>query len=284
MSSPARRWAKRLVSAPVLGPIALTAVRARRVLPAASRPLMRAVPWLFTSKELTNFTYHLEERNVRYLAALISDVVGAPVETIEGYISELQTDEALRTHIASVRRSAFQKRTSGRSMPYGRRLGWYALARAIKPRVVVETGVDKGLGGCVVVAALNRNRAEGFEGKYFGTDINPEAGYLLRGDYARNAVVLYGDSKASLGALEETVDLFVNDSDHSAAYEADEYRVVAPKLARRAVIIGDNAHATDELLRFSLESGRRFLYFQEEPRNHWYRGAGLGVSFVRENS
>ena len=37
-------------------------------------------------------------------------------------------------------------------MGYGRRLGWYALVRALKPRTVVETGADKGLGSCVLAA------------------------------------------------------------------------------------------------------------------------------------
>jgi hypothetical protein len=91
--------------------------------------------------------------------------------------------------------------------------------------------------------------------------------------------ILYGDSIDSLTALDVTVDVFVNDSDHSAEYEGREYRVIASKLSERAVIIADNAHVTDELLKFSRETGRQFLFFREEPANHWYLGAGIGLSF-----
>jgi hypothetical protein len=73
--------------------------------------------------------------------------------------------------------------------------------------------------------------------------------------------------------------LFINDSDHSAEYEGREYRVIAPKLSAQAIIVGDNAHVTDELMKFSREIDRQFLFLREEPVNHWYLGAGIGRSF-----
>jgi predicted O-methyltransferase YrrM len=162
---------------------------------------------------------------------------------------------------------------------YGRRAGWYAMVRAKKPRFVVETGVDKGLGTCVLAAAMLRNAAEGQEGTVVGTDINPQAGFLLRAPYDRVARILYGDSIESLRTLDSKIDLFINDSDHSAQYEAREYDVVAPRLAPGAVLLGDNAHSTDSLQRFAVATGRRFLFFKEEPERHWYPGAGIGVAF-----
>src|SRR5207248_9880418 len=54
---------------------------------------------------------------------------------------------------------------------YGRRLGWYALTRATKPRVLVETGVDRGLGTAVLAAAMLRNAQEGAPGLVYATDI-----------------------------------------------------------------------------------------------------------------
>ena len=99
------------------------------------------------------------------------------------YIQEIEDDDDLMGTIAAG--VSKQRRGANAEMPYWRRLGWYALVRALKPRFVVETGVDKGLGACVLTAALRRNVADGSEGRYIGTDINPEAGYLLRGEYAR---------------------------------------------------------------------------------------------------
>ena len=164
---------------------------------------------------------------------------------------------------------------------FARRVGWYALARALRPKTIIETGVDKGLGACVLTAALKRNNEEGYEGRYYGIDINPKAGYLLSGDYANYGCILYGDSIEVLNKFNGNIDLFINDSDHSENYEANEYKTIADKLSKSAVILGDNSHCTDKLLEFSLEQNRQFVFFQETPKDHWYPGAGIGISFVR---
>ena len=114
-----------------------------------------------------------------------------------------------------------------------------------------------------------------------GTDINPLAGYLLSGDYANYGSILYGDSIESLKKFDDEIDLFINDSDHSEEYEAGEYKTIANMLSQHAVILGDNSHYTDKLLEFSLETNRHFVFFQEKPKNHWYPGAGIGISFNR---
>src|SRR6185369_8163033 len=145
---------------------------------------------------------------------------------------------------------------------YSRRLGWYALVRAIKPKIVVETGVDQGLGACVLTAALMKNHQEGYAGYYYGTELNLTAGYLLHGAYKQFGTILYGDSLASLEHLQETINIFINDSDHAPAYESREYEVIKDKLDDRAILLGDNAHVTDRLFQFARATGRQFIYFQ----------------------
>jgi len=79
--------------------------------------------------------------------------------------------------------------------------------------------------------------------------------------------------------------LFINDSDHSADYEYHEYLTIAANLTPNAIILGDNSHISDSLRRFSEERKRNFLVFREKPKDHWYPGAGIGISFgqgVRE--
>jgi hypothetical protein len=77
--------------------------------------------------------------------------------------------------------------------------------------------VDQGMGAVVLCAALKRNAAD-YTGRYFGTDINPVAGYFLSGEYASCGKILYGDSLKSHETLDK-IDVFINDSDHSAEYE-----------------------------------------------------------------
>jgi hypothetical protein len=127
-----------------------------------------------------------------------------------------------------------------------------------------------------------RNGEEGSPGYYYGTDINPKAGYLLSTPYTKFGKILYGDSIESLQKLQDGIDVFINDSDHSAEYEQREYETVKAKLSPSAIILGDNAHTNDKLLKFSLATGRQFVFFQEKPLHHWYPGAGIGIAFSRD--
>lgn len=235
--------------------------------------------WLFTSRETSNFTYDLTARNRAHLAGMIAMVLKRPQSEVVGYIDELLADEDIRATVIGRAQALGRQGGLDPTAMFGRRIGWYAIVRAMKPQVVIETGVEKGLGATVLCAALLRNQKEGRTGRYFGTDIDRAAGMLLAEPYKAMGEILYGDSLASLEALDVEIDLFINDSDHSSDYEAAEYRLVAPKLSERAVIIADNAHVTDELYLFAQSTGRQFLFFREEPANHWYLGAGIGLSF-----
>lgn len=235
--------------------------------------------WLVRSREYTNFTYDLTDLNKEYLASFVATVTGADRDTALRYIQELEADEGLIAHIDTLTQSSGERSFADLGARYGKRLGWYAIARIVKPRVVVETGVEKGLGACVLTAALLRNKDEGFPGYYYGTDIQPRAGYLLQGKYADVGRILYGDSLQSLENLEASLDLFINDSDHSSEYERREYEAIRNKLTEGAIIIGDNAHETRNLLDFAVQTNRAFLFFSEKPRRHWYPGGGIGVAF-----
>lgn len=100
-------------------------------------------------------------------------------------------------------------------------------------------------------------------------------------EYAETGKVMYGDSITRLKDFSEPIDIFVNDSDHSATYEAEEYLVVHDKLAPESLIIGDNSHASDSLLQRARRNALEFLLFREEPVGHWYQGGGIGVAFSK---
>jgi len=257
------------------------AKRASLGLPRAGETLRAVMRWLLVSREDTNYTYDLTPQNRLHLAHLLAVVTGCPVTEIKGYMAELDGDDALRAHIAANfdAQTPVARAISDRYARYGRRMGWYALVRICKPKLLVETGVDKGLGSVVLCAALLRNRAEGSAGRYLGTDIRPEAGALLTGPYAEVGRILYGDSIASLKTIADPIDLFINDSDHSADYEAREYETIAGRLSAEAVVIGDNAHVSDKLAAFAEATGRKFVFLREQPQDHFYPGAGIGLAY-----
>lgn len=235
--------------------------------------------FIFHSKEITNFTYDLTYLNKKYLLSFINVITKIDIKTLEKYLFEIENDNELLKHIENAIINSEFKNISDKTAKYGRRIGWYIFVRAMKPKVVVETGIDKGLGSCVLTSALMRNKAEGFEGYYYGTDINPDAGFLLKPPYSDYGKILYGDSINSLKKLDACIDLFINDSDHSSQYEYNEYLTIKEKLSDNFLIISDNAHCTDKLYNFANENGFKYLFFKEEPLNHWYPGAGIGAAF-----
>jgi predicted O-methyltransferase YrrM len=211
---------------------------------------------------------------------MISVITGVSRAAVLAYFEEIEGDQALKSTIQEARNQSAFKQFADQEVRFGRRLGWYAMMRICKPKVVIETGVDKGLGAVLLCAALLRNREEGFPGRYYGTDINPAAGYLLTGSYKEVGEILYGDSIESLTRFQEKIDLFINDSDHSTEYEYREYQTIRPLLKEDSVILSDNAECSDKLAQFALETGRHFLFFQEVPADHWYPGSGIGFYFT----
>jgi GT2 family glycosyltransferase/predicted O-methyltransferase YrrM/tetratricopeptide (TPR) repeat protein len=291
MTQALTNWVKTHSADPLLGPlidqlqqrdprlIAFLPQRLQLALGYVTRPIQDLLGWLGTSNETTNLTYDLTPANSRHLAWTLSLVTSTPLVTVQQFLTELDQDGILKSHIRQRTAESSPRLTADGEARYGRRLGWYALVRALKPKVVVETGVDKGLGTCVLAAALLKNRAEGHEGHLYATDIDPSAGFLFADPYAQVGKIMYGDSIATLQAMTEPIDLFIADSAHTAEYERGEYDIVRNRLSPHAVVISDNAHVTQELAHFAECTGRQFLYFQECPHAHFYPGAGMGIAF-----
>ena len=242
---------------------------------------IQIIKWAINSKEDTNFTYNISDTNILYLAHTISVVTETDYKTVLRYMEEAENDAELKDTIITATKDSPFGRYADLEVRFGRRLGWYAFVRVLKPKIVIETGVDKGLGSILICSALLKNKEEGFEGKYYGTDINLDAGYLLTGKYKEVGEILYGDSINTLSHFPKNIDIFINDSDHSADYEYQEYLAIKKIITDKTIILGDNSHCTNKLAIFSNETDRNFLFFQEVPKDHWYPGAGIGISFKK---
>lgn len=231
--------------------------------------------WLVKSREHSNYTYNLSPLNMEHLAWWISAVSGAGILDSRGWIGECLDDKLMQDHIVYLTRLANRSGLADLEVRVSRRVGWYALIRALEPSFVVETGTDKGLGSVVIQSALMRNG----HGSLLTVDINPESGYLLGGKYGENVKVVVGDSIATLTRLDRSVDLFIHDSDHSPEHEKAEYLAVEPHLNTNAVVLSDNSHVTNVLPLWAESRGWNFLHFQEQPVDHWYKGAGIGAAW-----
>jgi len=244
-----------------------------------SKGLEKLADWLVNSRELTNFTYKISDIGMTYFAQTVAMVTGASIEQTRIWLREPQENEELLEHLKTKHEGSELRVLADDEPLFARRLVWYALVRARKPKLVVETGVDKGLGAVLLCSAVKKNVEEGHRGYYVGTDINPQAGYLLDGVYADFGRVIYGDSIETLKQLPPGVEVFINDSDHSAEYEEREYGVIESKLTSNALVLGDNAHVTQKLAEFAEKTDRKFIFVPEMVEGHWYPGAGVGIAF-----
>ena len=246
-------------------------------------PQFRAHPslafnFLVADPELENYTYAIA--NLAELADFMANALGIERERAFAYIDELEQDDDLREALNARLRT---RRDRKHIALYGRRAGWYCLVRALRPNVVVETGVHDGLGSAVLLKALERNRHEGRYGKLIGIDIDPQAGWLVPPSLRANWTLVIEDSARALPriAQEHRVDVFVHDSWHSYAHEYGEYLSIERGLSPDGVLVSDNAHATDALSRFSVERDRVFAIWKEQPKDHFYPGAAIGLSLPK---
>ncbi len=249
-------------------------------LPQIARQTLLILRWTFTSREYYNYTYDLTALNQAYLASYISVVSGHRVEIIEGYLKELEADTSLREVLIERTVKSPDRHSCDAEPRFGKRLGWYALIRATRPRIVVETGVDRGLGTAVIAAALRRNEQEGFPGLVYATDIVPDSGHLLAEPYKKYCRLLIGDSVESLKKLTCTTDIFLHDSVHTPEYEWAEFMAIEPTLHPGSILLSDNSLMTGKLREYSQRRGLNFLYFQDQPKDHWWPGDGIGAAFV----
>lgn len=266
---------RRRIAASPFARAAAFPVRLGQVARFNGRKIAQSSRWLITSREHTNYTYDLTAKNSEYLAWWCSTVSGESYGACRDWLAEITEDGELVERVEKATRGARRRGLSDPTPRFGRRAGWYCLVRALKPSHIVETGTDKGLGSLVLARALQRNGS----GQLTTIDINDDSGYLITSVADLPVSRRIGDSVSIIREL-DSVELFIHDSDHSYVHEMAEYRAIEEVLAPSGLVLSDNAELTSALSDWSKNCGRRFLYFAEEPENHWYPGGGIGASLT----
>jgi len=237
--------------------------------------LIYLVPFLLFDKEITNFTYEIS--NVDELISFLSIEMNIDESIVRRYAQELEADQDLRNSLET--RLRLREDRNPRAL-YGRRIGWYCVVRVRKPQLVVETGTRDGLGASVLARGLFQNAQEGHPGELLTFDIDSGAGWLLNSALAGNFQVIIGNTRTvlpdSLSGLR--VDLFIHDSDHHYEHETFEMETIFPLLGDSAIILSDNAHASNAMVDFCRKHGLRFAFWKERTKKHFYPGGGIGMS------
>lgn len=237
-------------------------------------PLRANLRFVLSDPEYTNFTFELgnEDQLVGWVAA-VSD---SRKEVIDRLLAEARNDPVLAGRVQSA--TAGRWLWTKRSPPFGKRLAWYALARVLKPKLIIETGVHDGLGSMLLLRALERNSEDQASGRLVSFDINPRAGWLA----GRHPLweLRIQSSRAGLAAVLEQqgpVGIFIHDSLHTYEHERFEFELAASHLAPGGLLVTDNAHGTHALADVCQSRGLRYFEFHSVARDHFYPGEATGA-------
>jgi hypothetical protein len=241
------------------------------------RTPVEAFRFLITSREMDNFTYEIA--NVPELVTFLAEALGRPRDEVTRAVAELEGDRELEAWLGA---SLAGRPDRNPRMPYGRRIGWYALVRLTRPSLVVETGVHDGLGSTVLLRALDRNAADGVCGELTSFDTRPDVGWLIPDVLRERHRLVIGDALEHLVPVVNgrEVGLFIHDSDHRYEHETAELELITPLMGPRGLLASDNAHAVTALADHCAKRGLDFRFWREIPRGHFYPGAGIGLGIL----
>ena len=236
--------------------------------------------WQFVlaSPEPDNYTYDIS--NESELAAWVAGVAGCDEAAARDLVQEPSQDVELATRLRAS--TADHWRWSKRAPPFGKRLGWYALARALRPRRVIEIGAHDGLGSLLLLRALELNQRDGHPGALTSFDVNPAAGWLV-GEHPQWQLRIQSSDEGLPEVLvpDAPLDMLVYDGWHTFEAEYADLRVAADHLTPQGVLVSDDAQVTQALARLCEELGFDYAEFQEVPVGHFYPGAVLAAGRPR---
>lgn len=225
--------------------------------------------------ETNNFTYEIG--NQLQLADWVAAVARCSADTARQYVSEPGADAVLQTRLRGA--TAGRWLWTHRAPSFGKRLGWYALARALKPKLIVEVGVHDGLGTLALLRALERNLDEdGAAGRLVSFEVNPSGGWLVGSD--RLWELRRQPSEEGLSEVLENagpLGMFVYDGWHSLEHERWNLQLAASHLDRGGVLLSDDAQTTQALPGVCSERALEYFAFTETPVGHFYPGSVLGA-------
>lgn len=204
--------------------------------------------------------------------AAVKLVPGLSLEQAEAYRAELARTE----HLSALNEAMMKVR--------GRPFGWrvwnefvYILVRALRPRVMIETGVFDGHSTVLTLEALSHNDGgllisidlPAVETIAGSTHAMPDTtlpsgrqpGWIIPEALRDRHRLLLGDSKALLPrTLEEfpDLDIFMHDSLHTYEHMMFEYRTAWPHIRRGGLLLSDDIMWNAAFHRFSRAEGRAY--------------------------
>lgn len=230
------------------------------------------LPWLLRSREFGVETYRTTRLNQIALCSTLAVVTGKPASELRRYLDEIDSDVALHDYLRSVIRASQFRWSLDHEFGPGRRLAYYLLIRALRPRFVVEAGVKHGFGALLISRALARNREEGDVGEYLGLELQGKYDSFIWRNYPdRVGKIEYGDSASLIAELQAKIDCFIHETTSEPEHVIAQLSALLPRLSENSVIA--SPWLLPELIEYAEAHHKSFLVHQEDPDCHWYAGS-----------
>jgi predicted O-methyltransferase YrrM len=168
----------------------------------------------------------------------------------------------------------------GTSGPFTQEL-LYVLVRALRPQIVVETGVLYGGSSAHILAGLNDNEQGELHSIELGTcPQEPPCDFLVPELLRHRWHLVLGDSRRELPALLShlpLIDLFHHDSLHTFEHMTQEFETVLPRLAADGVLSSHDVLIAHSLGRIFGKNAFRVFCDRHCLRYSTFRNCGCAV-------
>jgi predicted O-methyltransferase YrrM len=234
--------------------------------------LNRRLGYVLLDPETESFSFELE--NEPQLLAGLADALDRPEPELAAYAAETHSDPELGARLTHHIRWQFDVK---HHLPLGNRLAWYVLARAMKPKLVVETGIYQGLGSLALLRALERNRQEGIPGELMSFDLNSHAGAVVRPEIRGSWWRLIGSThELMLPALAgRRVDMLFQDTDHSESNQRFEFGMALSHAPRRQLLLDGSGGYAPTLKQLCREHAGAYHQVPMRSRAHIFPGGEI---------
>lgn len=239
----------------------------------------RLLYWVFLGDDSKFYPFQLIGSVRAQFLDLVEKIAGIQKQQILDFLEEFEEDTAFFKEIRSLLRKHPIKNQAHSPILIDQRLLWYVFVRGMKPEFVVESGSGDGLGAKIILKALKKNREDGFKGYYYGLDLDPESGFLIRHLDPDIGEFIIGDGFRTLKKTDHEINMFIYDSNPSSEYEISEYEAIRNKMHANAVIISNTASQSDALKIFSNRTGRKFELFSTKYLKDRKLSNSIGISF-----
>lgn len=236
----------------------------------------RAMKYIFLDPEVESYTY--EMGNPQAYADYIAPALGTTPQQVMAWIHEAVTDPYLT-------RDRGLHWSCKRKTPLGNRTMWYPIARALKPKVIVEAGVHEGVSSEMFLVALQRNAQEGHPGRLISFDIFEDTGWLVHPELKKNWTFILEATDTGLKKhlKDVEVDLFVHETPHTNELLTTEFEAIFQRAAPRLGIVDSSGKLRDVLKDYATRFGTQHHFFLDEPKDHIVKSHGMGFALFERS-